>query len=110
MGNYPGANPDPGARGFPNSASGNYGDYGNYGDPTVLDGWGNPIVIVLVTDQTGQQYYILLSAGPTGVLNLSPNSDGSVHITFNSDPTTNPSGSIVTAVGGTSYQYWMPLR
>jgi hypothetical protein len=104
MGNYPGVNANPAARGVA------AGPYGNYGDPTVLDGWGNPIVIVLVTDQTGQQYYILLSAGPSGILSLTPGSDGTVHITFDSNPTTNPSGALITAVGSTTYQYWMPLR
>jgi type II secretory pathway pseudopilin PulG len=105
LGYYPGANASPASRGFAN------GTYGNNGDPTVLDGWGNPIVIVAVTDQNSLSYYILLSAGPSGVLNLTSDSgDGTVHITFNSDPTANPTGQFATVIGGTNYQYWIPLR
>jgi len=45
--------------------------YGENGDPTVLDGWGNPIVIQhpgLVAD--GGQDVRLVSAGPNGIVNI----------------------------------------
>jgi type II secretory pathway pseudopilin PulG len=43
--------------------------YGENGDPTVLDGWGNPIVIQNPgTLADGRQDVRLVSAGPDGVL------------------------------------------
>lgn len=76
---YPGGNPGTAAaRGFFNaSAFGTAAAAGltttsgsTYaGDPTVLDGWGNPIVIVPIFDTSyNQYYYALISAGPGGVL------------------------------------------
>jgi hypothetical protein len=44
------------------------------GDPTPLDAWGNPIVLVPIYDNTpggpsqGQYYYVLISAGSTDSL------------------------------------------
>lgn len=66
-GRYPGLDPDGNAvsRGFTaaygiaNSAPG-----ANDGDPTVLDGWGNPIVI----QETSPIEALLVSAGPDGDL------------------------------------------
>jgi prepilin-type N-terminal cleavage/methylation domain-containing protein len=73
---FPGANPSTaGARGFLSSASGTSGAFGNAnngsypGDPTSLDAWGNPIVMVPIYDTTyNQYYYALISAGPSGML------------------------------------------
>jgi len=48
--------------------------YGENGDPTVLDGWANPIVIQnpgLAPDGVGQDVR-LVSAGPDGVVNTPP--------------------------------------
>jgi hypothetical protein len=57
-----------------NPASGFAEQYGETGDPTVLDGWGQPIVIQnpgLLPD--GRQDVRLVSAGPDGVLDTPPN-------------------------------------
>ena len=72
---FPGANPSTAAaRGFL-STSGTSGAFGNAangtypGDPTVLDAWGNPIVMVPIFDTSyNQYYYALISAGPSGML------------------------------------------
>jgi len=72
---FPGANPSTaGARGFL-PTSGTSGAFGNAnngsypGDPTSLDAWGNPVVMVPIYDTTyNQYYYALISAGPSGVL------------------------------------------
>ncbi|HEX3657835.1 MAG TPA: prepilin-type N-terminal cleavage/methylation domain-containing protein [Pirellulales bacterium] len=73
---FPGGNPTTAAaRGFL-PTSGTSGAFGNAtsgttyaGDPTVLDAWGNPVVMVPIHDTSyGQYYYALISAGPTGVL------------------------------------------
>ncbi|HWC89214.1 MAG TPA: prepilin-type N-terminal cleavage/methylation domain-containing protein, partial [Pirellulales bacterium] len=72
---FPGGNPTTAAaRGFLPS-SGTSGAFGSAasgttyaGDPTVLDAWGNPVVMVPIQDTSyGQYYYALVSAGPTGV-------------------------------------------
>jgi len=57
-----------------NAASNFTEQYGENGDPTVLDGWGNPIVLQnpgVAAD--GSQDVRLVSAGPDGVLNTPPN-------------------------------------
>ena len=47
------------------------GNVTKYGDPTVIDAWGNPIVIQEpASDKT---YARLVSAGPNGVINTDPN-------------------------------------
>lgn len=56
-GNYPGMNANPITRGFTNT-------YGETGDPTVLDGWGNPLVIQGTTVIDA----VLVSAGADGDL------------------------------------------
>ena len=56
-----------------NTAAGFLEQYGENGDPTVLDGWGNPIVIQnpgILAD--GGQDVRLVSAGPNGVVNIDP--------------------------------------
>ena len=55
------------------AATGFTEQYGESGDPTVLDGWGNPIVIQNpgIDPNTGAQDVRLVSAGPDGVLTMS---------------------------------------
>jgi prepilin-type N-terminal cleavage/methylation domain-containing protein len=43
--------------------------YGESGDPTVLDGWLNPIVIIESVDSLGVKHAVLTSAGPDGIFN-----------------------------------------
>lgn len=75
---FPGGNPTTAAaRGFlsgtsTTSAFGTAASGTYPGDPTVLDAWGNPVVMVPIQDTSyGQYYYALISAGPTGVLGTS---------------------------------------
>lgn len=96
---YPGVNSAAASEGF-------IATYGATGDQTVIDGWGNPIVIVPVEDTTSaspQYYHVLLSAGPTGSL-LSLNSaygSGVVPITVTTNGTLNCNGAV--------FSYWLPL-
>jgi prepilin-type N-terminal cleavage/methylation domain-containing protein len=46
--------------------------YGQEGDPTVVDGWGRPIVLQYLID-SGTDYSRLVSAGPDGVINTPAN-------------------------------------
>lgn len=47
--------------------------YGETGDPTVLDGWGRPLVIQHPGEVTaGLEDVRIVSAGPDGVLNIPP--------------------------------------
>jgi prepilin-type N-terminal cleavage/methylation domain-containing protein len=56
-----------------NATTGFLEQYGENGDPTVLDGWGNPLVIQNPgTLADGGQDVRLVSAGPNGVLNIPP--------------------------------------
>lgn len=68
QGTYPGMNSDAVANGFVSGA------FGTAGDPTPLDAWGNPVVIVPIRDTTdathSQLYYVLISAGNTGTLGV----------------------------------------
>jgi type II secretory pathway pseudopilin PulG len=105
---YPGINSNAASAGF-NST------YGNVGDPAVLDGWGNPIVIVYVHDpsQTGlyANYFALLSAGPSGsVASFTETGIGTPQLTVS---TTTSSGvttrSLVAPDGVTTFNYWLPL-
>lgn len=73
---YPGGSPSTAAlRGFLSSTSTTSSAFGTAagtsypGDPTVLDAWGNPIVMLPIQDLSyGQYYYALVSAGPSGTL------------------------------------------
>lgn len=95
---FPGGNPTTAAaRGFLPS-TGTSGAFGNAtsvtsgssgttyaGDPTVLDAWGNPVVMVPIHDTTyGQYYYALISAGPTGVLGTTVAAYGTTQGTYTS--------------------------
>jgi type II secretory pathway pseudopilin PulG len=103
------------------------------GDPTVLDAWGNPVVIVPVHDLSyNQYYYALLSAGPSGVLgplvsayNNATGLSAASGLLANAIPATisvdttglsgiagvAPTGSRVLTISTTEYYpYWTPLQ
>jgi type II secretory pathway pseudopilin PulG len=91
--------------------------YGNAGDPTVLDGWGNPIVIAYVHDPNQQApyryYFVLLSAGPNQSLtSFSETGTGTPALTV-SVPAANGEGITVSYLspdnGTTRYYHWLPL-
>lgn len=106
---YPGLNANAASNGFTST-------YGSAGDPTVLDGWGNPIVIAYVYDPSQQSpyqyYFVLLSAGPNlSVTSFAETGTGTptltVYTTTNSENVTvrylSPDG------GTTRYYHWLPL-
>jgi type II secretory pathway pseudopilin PulG len=141
---YPGAGPGTAAaRGFlPGSsttsvfgtaaATASGGGTAYPGDPTVLDAWGNPIVIVPIHDLSyGQYYYALLSAGPSGTLGPAVSAynasslgtaggllANAIQATISVDTTglsgisgVAPSGARVLTISSTEYYpYWMPLQ
>jgi type II secretory pathway pseudopilin PulG len=61
-----------------NSARGFDATYGSLGDPTVFDGWGNPIVIMLATNGTNVTGAFLVSAGANGTLDTTSTYLGSL--------------------------------
>jgi hypothetical protein len=115
IGVYPGLNANATSNGF-NST------YGTAGDPTVLDAWGNPIVIVYVYDPNQQSpyqyYFVLLSAGPN--LSLLEKGTGTA---FTETGTGTPALTVYTTTssagvtarylspdgGTTQYYHWLPL-
>jgi len=116
QGVYPGTNPAAALNGFG-------AVFGSVGDPTPLDGWGNPIVIVQITDQTNSTYYVLLSAGQKEMLGaaVSGYTGSPIAATVSTVGTTAPAGATVldnvatartltTNSDGTIYTYWLPLQ
>jgi type II secretory pathway pseudopilin PulG len=117
QGVYPGMNPNAAANGFGSV-------FGSVGDPTPLDGWGNPIVLVQITDQTNSTYYVVLSAGQTEKLGeaISPGYTGPpIAATVSTVGATAAPGSSVldnvattrtltTNSDGITYKFWLPLQ
>jgi type II secretory pathway pseudopilin PulG len=85
--------------------------FGNVGDQTVLDGWGNPIVIVYITEpSTLLPYYILLSAGQDATLDPSISTatpgtpvPATITLATSSSPRT-------LTIGAYPYLHWLPLQ
>ncbi len=109
---YPGLNPNAANEGF-TTTYGTPPSGTTPGDQTVLDGWGNPIVIVYVHDQTSSSYYsVLLSAGANLALDstFSTYPSSPVPVTIGIDPTTGLRSLVTTGSGTTIYYpYWLPL-
>jgi hypothetical protein len=111
---YPGLNPSAANDGFtPTYGTPSNATTGTPGDPTVVDGWGNPIVIVYVHDATSSSYYsALVSAGAGQALDLtfSTYPSNPVPVTVGIDPTTGLRSLVTTGSGTTIYYpYWLPL-
>jgi type II secretory pathway pseudopilin PulG len=117
QGVYPGMNPEAVHNGFA------YGTFGSAGDPTPLYAWGNPIIIVQITDQNSSTYYILLSAGPHETLGsaVSGYTGAALAATVTTANSTVAEGStslasatrgptLTTSSDGFAYQYWLPLK
>ena len=96
--------------------------FGNFGDQTVLDGWGDPIVIVYIQESSPSQtyyfsaspYHILLSAGQNGTLDPLISS-AAIHTAVPATITLSTSNTTTTAmptlnIGSSQYQYWLPLQ
>jgi prepilin-type N-terminal cleavage/methylation domain-containing protein len=85
-------------------------NFGITGDPTVLDGWGSPIVIVFINETTSSQtYYILLSAGKQGVLDstiVSATPGTAITATISNDNGTTPQ---YLTIGSSQYFDWLQL-
>lgn len=102
LGTYPGANALAASAGFTSA-------YGATGDQTVLDGWGNPIVIVPALDSAGNEYHILLSTGSGGSLTSLPlATDGSGNSVVAITIGTNGAPTISSTTGST--YHWLPLQ
>ena len=116
QGIYPGMSSSAATNGF---ASG--GAFGTNNDPTPLDAWGNPIVIVPVYNapngtSQGQLYYVLISAGSTGTLGSAVTAYGAAQAAYASTQYYLGAGGTLTTTppvpytgGGTIWAVATPL-